>query len=88
MIEQKHLLKLRKFVNPGSRGLDLTKTLLCTVALGEKLSLSFYNNRKVGQAFSGLRRYKFIRHTKKEGGNPYSLTAKGEVRLKNILIIF
>ena len=62
MVKRKHLLKLKKIIDTGSKGLDLTKTLLCTVALGEKLSPGFYNDRKVAQAFSGLRRYKFVRH--------------------------
>ena len=83
MIEQKHLLKLKKFINFGSKGLDLTKTLLCAVALGEKLSLDFYDDRKVTQAFSGLRRYKFVRHVKEHTNNPYSLTPKGEAKLRN-----
>ncbi|MFH1201208.1 MAG: hypothetical protein V1484_02715 [bacterium] len=87
MIKYKHFLKLKKFVNIGSKGLDLTKTLLCAVALGEKLSPNFYDDKKVAQAFSGLRRYKFVRHIKKEHGNStYSLTLKGEARLGDILI--
>jgi len=86
MIEQKHLLKLKKFFNAGNKGLNLTKTLLCAVALGEKLSPSFYNDRKVAQAFSGLRRYKFVRHVKEKRSNHYELTQKGEARLHDIVI--
>ena len=86
MIEQKHLLKLKKIVNAGNKGLDLTKILLCTVALGEKLSPDFYNDKKVSQAFSGLRRYKFVRHIKKDRDETYLLTPKGEARLHNIII--
>jgi DNA-binding transcriptional regulator PaaX len=86
MIKHKHLLKLKKFVNAGNRGLDLAKTLLCAIALGEKLSPSFYSDRKVAQAFSGLRRYKFVRHTKEHSNNPYLLTPKGEAKLHYILI--
>ncbi len=86
MIERKHLLKLKKFINVGSKGLDLTKTLLCTVALGEKLSPGFYNDQKVSQAFSGLRRYKFVRHVKEKDNNYYGLTPKGEARLRDIVI--
>ena len=84
MIEHKHLVKLKKFINTGSKGLDLAKTLLCSVALGEKLSPSFYDDRKVAQAFHGLRRYKFVRHTKEN--NAYILTQKGENKLRDILI--
>lgn len=86
MLERKHLLKLKKFIDAGSKGLDLTKTLLCAVALGEKLSPDFYNNRQVTQAFSGLRRYRFVRHVREKGGSAYSLTPKGETRLRNIVI--
>ena len=86
MIEHKHLLKLKKLIGAGSKGLDLTKTLLCAVALGEKLSSDFYKNKKVVQAFSGLRRYKFIRHVKEKGNRPYVLTSKGEARLRDMVI--
>ena len=86
MVERKHLLKFKRFIDSGSKGLDLTKTLLCAVALGEKLSPSFYDDRKVTQAFSGLRRYKFVRHIKQHGQNSYSLTSKGESRLRTIVI--
>lgn len=86
MVKRKHLIKLKKFIDSGSRSLDLTKTLLLAVALGEKLSAGFYDDRKVAQAFSGLRRYKFVRHTKQHGRSTYILTSKGETRLHNIVI--
>lgn len=86
MIEQKHLLKLKKFINTGNKKLDLTKELLCSIALGEKLSPDVCNKRKITQAFSGLRRYKFVRHTKEHKKNIYSLTPKGEARLRDIVI--
>ena len=86
MIERKHLSKLKKFINTADRGLNLTKTFLCAVALGEKLSLEFYNNQKVAKVSYNLRRYRFIRHTKEYKNNPYLLTPKGETKLKNILI--
>jgi DNA-binding transcriptional regulator PaaX len=86
MLEREHLKKLKKFVDSGSKTLDLTKIILCTVALGEKLALNFYDNRKVAQAFSGLRRYKFVRHTKEGNYHTYNLTQKGEARLRDIII--
>src|SRR3989344_8739281 len=86
MVERKHLLKLKKFFDAGSKGLNLTKILLCAVALGEKLSPSLYNNRKVSQAFSGLRRYKFVRDIKEKDNNSYALTQKGETKLRDIVI--
>jgi len=85
-MEQKHLVKLKKIIIAGNKGLNLTKTLLCSVALGEKLSSDFYDDRKVKQAFNGLRRYRYIRHVKKDNRNTYFLTPKGETRLHNILI--
>jgi len=86
MVERRHLLKLRKFIDAGNEGLNLTKTLLCAVALGEKLSPSFCKDRKVTQAFQGLRRYKFVRHVKEKENDAYLLTPKGEARLRNIVI--
>ena len=88
MIERKHLLKLKKFINAGAKGLGLAQTLLCAVALGEKLSPEFYNDRQVAQSFSGLRRYKFVRYVKEKDdeSNFYSLTPKGEARVRRILI--
>ncbi|MEI7709233.1 MAG: hypothetical protein WCI76_00795 [bacterium] len=85
-MEKKHLLKLKKFVSAGAKGLDLSKTLLCAVALGEKMSPGFYDDRKISQAFSGLRRYKFVRHVKEKGVNSCTLTPKGEARLQTIVI--
>ncbi len=86
MVERKHLLKLKKFIDVGNKSLDLTKTLLCGVALGEKFSSSLYDNRKISKAFGGLRRYKFVRHIKEKDNNNYLLTSKGEAKLRNIVI--
>ena len=86
MVERKHLLKLKKFIDAGKKELDLTKNLLCTVALGEKLSPGFYKDRKIAQTLSGLRRYKFIRHSKEGKNKAYKITQKGESRLRDIVI--
>jgi DNA-binding transcriptional regulator PaaX len=86
MIERKHFSKIKKIIDSGNKGLNLTKTLLCAVALGEKLSPGFYDDRKVSQAFSGMRRYRFVRHIKQIGNDAYLLTPKGESKLRDILI--
>jgi hypothetical protein len=86
MLEEKHLQRLKKIAATGSRRLDLTKNLLCAIALGEKLSYKFRNSKEAAQTFSGLRRYKFVRHIKEKGDNYYALTKKGEKRLLNIVI--
>ena len=86
MLEQRHLVKLKKFVSSADKGINITQSLLCDIAFGQKFSSDFYKDRKVAQAFSGLRRYKFIRHVKKEGVSNYSLTPKGEARLRTIVI--
>lgn len=86
MLEEKHLSRLRKIVKVGNNRLDLAKTILCDIALGEKLSLNFYDDKKVVKAFSGLRRYKFVRHVKAEKSSAYLLTPKGESHLRNIVI--
>ena len=83
MVERKHLLKLKKFVNSGRKGFNLSKTLLCAIALGEKLSPDFYDNRRVTQSLYGLRRYRFVRHS--DNGN-YLLTEKGKARVQNLVI--
>lgn len=86
MVERKHLLKLKKFINTENKGLDLTKTLLCAIALGEKLLPGFYEDRKISQAYRGLRRYRFVRYVKEYGDNVYFITPKGETKLSDILI--
>ena len=86
MIERKHLAKLKKIFNISGDGINLTQSLLCAVALGEKLPPSLYKNNKTRQVFNGLRRYKFVRHITRENGNLYSITPKGENKLQNILI--
>lgn len=65
---------------------DLTKQILCDIAFGKKFKQDFYKNNKNIQAFSSLRRYKFIRHTKKAQEHSYALTPKGEDRLRKIVL--
>ena len=86
MIEQKYLRKLKEIICFKNSEIDVTKTLLCAVALKEKSAYNFYKSRKTAQAFSGLRRYKFIRHIKNGRDEMYSLTPKGESRLHDIII--
>ncbi|MBI3305799.1 hypothetical protein HYZ82_01540 [Candidatus Nomurabacteria bacterium] len=83
-MEKKHYLKLRKYIDASSKGLNLAKTFLCAAAIGEKLSPNLYNHKKVNQTFNGLRRYKFIRRTKDNG--TYTLTQKGEAKVQSIVI--
>jgi DNA-binding transcriptional regulator PaaX len=66
--------------------LNLTEVLLCSIALGEKLSPEFYNNQKIAKTSYNLRRYRFVRHAKKRVDNNYLLTPKGENKLRDILI--
>ena len=84
MIKSEHLGKIKKFVNAGGEGINLAQRLLCSVALGEKLSPDIYNNRESKQILYGFRRYKFVRHAKER--NTYELTLKGEKKLQDILI--
>ena len=86
MVKREHLFRLKKLVNAGGEGINLAQNLLCAVALGEKLPPDFYQNRKVQQAFSGFRRYRFVRHVKGEYGGTYHITPKGENKLRNMLI--
>ena len=65
---------------------NLTKEILCSIAFGKKIPNDFYNNTKNIQALSSLRRYKFVRHVKRAGEHSYSLTPKGEGRLKKIIL--
>ena len=86
MIENKYLQKFRKFFDFGTVDTELTKVLLYALALGEKLPEDRFNRRKVKQAFHGLRRYKFVRHVKKEGKVNYYLTPKGKTRLRSFVL--
>ncbi len=86
MFKKEHLSKLNKIINSGKGGLNLTQSLLCDIALGKNFSPDFYKDRKVTQAFNGLRRYKFVRHVKEKDKGFYSLTAKGEAKLHTIII--
>jgi DNA-binding transcriptional regulator PaaX len=84
MIKKEHVLKLKEAVKEGRKGLSLTASLLLDIAVGEKFSNDFYKDRKISLALGGLRRYKFVRHIKES--NSYALTAKGEKKLRYIVI--
>ena len=86
MVKLEHLAKLKKFFSSGGEGMNLAQSLLCAVALGEKLSPIINNNRKTQQIFHGLRRYRFVRHVRVEGKEKYIITPKGENKLREILI--
>lgn len=83
MIQRKHLIRIKKFIGASSEGINFAQNLLCDIAFREKLSPNFYNSEKAKQVFRGFRRYRFVRHIKK---NSYILTLKGEKRLQDILI--
>ncbi len=86
MVKQEHLVKIKKFISAGGEGVNLAYSLLCFVALGEKLSPGLYDDKKVAQTLRGLRRYKFVRHVGGKHSDAYSITPKGEKKLRNILI--
>jgi DNA-binding transcriptional regulator PaaX len=75
------LEKIKKLVSSGGEGLTLAHSLLLNIALGEKLSLA--RNRKAQNAFYNLRRYKFVMRARDDR---YTLTNKGERKLRTILI--
>src|SRR3989338_6774247 len=84
MLDRKHLVKLKKFFSAGGEGINLAQSLLCSIALGEKLPLHLHENREARRILYGFRRYKFIRHAKEKNINV--LTPKGEKKLQDILI--
>jgi len=84
-IDKKYLTRIREILKTGNESLDMTKNLLCNIALGEQTS-KHYQNRKTAWAWNNLRRYKFVRHIKNEAKDFYLLTPKGEARLKTIVI--
>ncbi len=86
MIEREHLMKLKKFFEAGGEGMNLARSLLCTVALGEKLLPGLRDSKKARQIFNGFRRYKFVRYVKGKYGDSYTITPKGEDKLRDILI--
>src|ERR1035437_5363263 len=86
MINEKYLSKIKKIASARSKKLDLTKILLCAIALGKKLSPDFYDDKRTARIFGGLRRYRFVRHIKGNKIGTHSLTPKGEARLRNIVI--
>lgn len=86
MLKAEHLEKVKRISRLAGEGINFTQALLCSIALGEKLSPDFYNSRKVSQTFSGLRRYRFIRRVKNSSSSDYILTPKGEKRLQTIII--
>lgn len=83
MVERKHIARLKQLVNAGGEGINLAQSLLCSIALGEKLPPHLYNNPKARQVFRGFRRYRFVRHVKED---TYHITLKGEKRLRNMVI--
>ena len=83
MVERKHIVKLKQLISAGGEGISLAQSLLCSVALGEKLPPHLYNNPKAKDAFRGFRRYRFVRQVKDDR---YFITPKGERRLRNMLI--
>src|SRR3989344_795881 len=86
MLKKKHLSKFRSLFNSLSDGMNLTESILCSIAFGERFSLDLNGNKKTQQVFSGLRRYKFIRHIKAENVDKYTLTPKGERKFRKIFI--
>ncbi len=79
----KYILGLKKALNSGGKKLDLSKAALLSIAIGEKLPSTYYDGQQLTQAFSGLRRYKFVR---REKGKNHSLTTKGKEKLQDIII--
>ena len=86
MIERKHLLKLKSLFTSTGEGMNLAQSILCDIALGERFAPKFYRDKNIEQIFRGFRRYKFVRYSKEEKSDKYSLTKKGESRLQNIVI--
>ena len=64
--------------------MDLTESILSSIAFGEKFSTDLRGNRKTQQIFTGLRRYKFIRRVGES--DRHILTHKGEQRFRKIFI--
>lgn len=84
MVKKEHLVKLKKFISAGGEGINLTQSLLCSIAFGEKLPSHIHESREAKRILYGFRRYKFIRHIRED--NKYALTEKGEDRLQKIFI--
>jgi len=82
MVIDKYKKQIKKFMNAGSERINLAQSLLCSVAIGEKLPPHIHESREVRQILYGFRRYKFIRRT----GKDYELTSKGKKKLQNIFI--
>src|SRR3989338_465525 len=83
MVKREHLIKLKKVFSAGGEGLNLAHSFLCAIALGEKLS---YRDKEAQRGLGGLRRYKFVRRVKREQKDFYTLTEKGENKLRKIFI--
>ena len=64
----------------------MAQSILCSIALGEKLPPHLRDSVKARQVFQGLRRYKFVRHIKGENDETYGLTPKGEHKLRQVFI--
>ncbi len=86
MASKEHFEKIKKFLNAGGEGINLAQTLLCSVALGEKINTNIQNNIMAQRAMGGLRRYKFVRHIKGSHVDKYIITKKGERKLQQIFI--
>lgn len=86
MISKKHLDRLRRTFNHLSDGMNLAESIFTSIAFGEFSYSNLSRNRKAQQAFSGFRRYKFIRHVKSGNIDKYVLTLKGEQRFRRSFI--
>lgn len=62
----------------------MAQSILCSIALGEKLPPHLHESREARRILYGFRRYRFIRHV--AGENTNVLTPKGENKLQDILI--
>ena len=71
-------------MSAGGEGINLAQSLLCSIAIGEKLPSHIHESREAKQILYGFRRYKFVRHTREN--NAYELTSKGEKKLQHIFI--
>lgn len=89
MLKRKHLVKIRSLLSSTSSGINLAQSILCDIAFGKNPYFILDSNLKAQQAFSGLRRYKFIRHAREDNIKKverYVLTSKGENRLRKVFI--
>lgn len=83
-VMREYLGKIKKLVSAGGEGVSLAQSLLCSIAIGEKLPPHIHKSREAQRILYGFRRYKFVMHRRRE--NAYALTPKGERKLQNIII--